>query len=125
MPALELTPPERRALKAEAHTLSPVAAIGKAGITESLLKEVDLCLRSHQLIKVRAASDDRQERELWLAQLAERLDCAPVQSIGRILILWRPRPEQAEAAGANRRSTRSAKLGTSGRHRTKRSHQSH
>jgi putative YhbY family RNA-binding protein len=123
MPAIVLTASERRTLKAEAHALSPVAAIGKAGITDGLLKEVDLCLRAHQLIKVRAASEEKEERAQWLADLSERLDCAPVQSIGRIFVLWRPRPDDDGAAGANRRSTRSAKLGTSGRHRTKRSFQ--
>ena len=61
MSAIELTPAERKALKADAHDLSPVAAIGKAGITPSLLKEIDLCLRSHALIKVRAGSDERDD----------------------------------------------------------------
>jgi RNA-binding protein YhbY len=50
---------ERKALKAEAHALSPVAAIGKAGVTPAVLKEIDLWLRSHALIKVRAGSDER------------------------------------------------------------------
>jgi RNA-binding protein len=119
MPAIELSAAERSALRAQAHALSPVGAIGKAGITEAVLKELGVCLRSHQLIKVRAGSDDRDERRQWLTELAERLDCAPVQAIGRVLVLWRPLPEAEAAAAPGRR--RSPRLPA--RTRTKRSYQ--
>lgn len=128
MPAIVLTPAERKLLKADAHVLSPVAAIGKAGITPSLLKEVNVCLRAHELIKVRAASDERSEREAWLAQLADQLACAPVQCIGRILVLWRPRTDaddQSPEAIAGRTGVRPAtrKVPGAARKRTKRSYQ--
>ncbi|MCX7198564.1 MAG: YhbY family RNA-binding protein [Proteobacteria bacterium] len=119
MSAIELTPAERKALKADAHDLSPVAAIGKAGITPSLLKEIDLCLRSHALIKVRAGSDERDERAAWMLELADQLDCAPVQSIGRVLVLWRPKPDEPAASPA-----RARKPAGPARKRTKRSFQS-
>jgi putative YhbY family RNA-binding protein len=130
MPAIELTPAERKSLKAAAHSLSPVAAIGKAGITPAVLKEIDVCLRSHGLIKVRAGSDERGEREAWLADLAGQLDCAPVQSIGRILVLWRPLREaddQSAEAVAGRTGVRppATKPGHgAARRKTKRSYQS-
>lgn len=122
MTAIELTPAQRKALRAEAHPLSPVAAIGKAGITPAVLTEIDSCLRAHGLIKVRAGSDERSEREAWLGALAEQLDCAPVQSIGRVLVLWRPLPDPEEAGAASR--TPGRKVGeASKRSRTKRSYQ--
>ncbi|MCE2946852.1 MAG: YhbY family RNA-binding protein [Betaproteobacteria bacterium] len=120
MPAIELTPAERKSLKADAHALSPVAAIGKAGITPAVLKEIDACLRSHGLIKVRAGSDERDERAAWLLELAGQLDCAPVQSIGRVLVLWRPKPDEPAAAAPGKRARQPA---AAGRKRTKRSYQ--
>ena len=120
MPAIELTPAERKSLKADAHVLSPVAAIGKSGITPAVLKEIDACLRSHGLIKVRAGSDERDERAAWLLELAEQLDCAPVQNIGRVLVLWRPKPDEPVASAPGQRARKPA---TAGRKRTKRSYQ--
>jgi RNA-binding protein len=120
MPAIELTPAERKSLKADAHDLSPVAAIGKAGITPAVLKEIDTCLRSHGLIKVRAGSDEREERAAWLLELAEQLECAPVQNIGRVLVLWRPKPDEPAATAPGQRARKPA---ASGRKRTKRSYQ--
>jgi RNA-binding protein len=121
MPALELTPAERKSLKAAAHALSPVAAIGKAGITPAVLKEIDGCLRSHGLIKVRAGSDERDERAAWLLELASQLECAPVQAIGRILVLWRPKPDDPPDAPAGVRRRPPA---TPAGRRTKRAFQS-
>ena len=121
MPAIELTPAERKSLKADAHALSPVAAIGKSGLTPSVLKEIDASLRSHGLIKVRAGSDERDERAAWLLELADQLDCAAVQNIGRVLVLWRPKPDEPIASPAG---TRVRKPAAGPRKRTKRSYQS-
>ena len=119
MPAIMLTPAERKTLKADAHDLSPVAAIGKSGITPAVLKEIDTCLRSHALIKVRASSDERDERAAWMIQIAEELECAPVQSIGRVLVLWRPKPDEPAAS-----PSRARKAPGPARKRTKRTYQS-
>lgn len=66
--------------------------IGNDGLTPAVVKEVDGALKSHGLIKVRVFSDDRAAREAVLADLAGRLDAAPVQHIGKLLVLWRPIP---------------------------------
>ncbi len=93
---LTITSAERRALRGRAHHLHPVVAIGQHGLTPSVIKEIDANLRAHELIKVRAFSDIRGEREAMLGQLCAKLDAAPVQHIGKLLILWRP--ALAEAA---------------------------
>ena len=97
MPVLQISVADRKALRARAHSLHPVGSIGKAGLTPAVLQEIDRCLRSHELIKVRAGADERSQREAWLVELAQQLDAAPVQSIGRVLVLWRPHPEAAAA----------------------------
>lgn len=71
-------------------------AIGHHGLTPAVLHEADVALTAHELVKVRVATDDRAERESLLARICDALDCAPVQQIGKLLVLWRPRPVEAE-----------------------------
>lgn len=90
---LPLTPDERRALRAQAHPLKPVVMIAQNGLTAAVLKEIELALKSHELIKVRVFDADREQRDAWLAETCETLGAAPVQRIGNILVLYRPNPE--------------------------------
>jgi RNA-binding protein len=94
---LTITSAERRALRARAHHLHPVVAIGQHGLTSSVIREIDVNLRAHELIKVRAFSDIRGERDAMLGQICAKLGAAPVQHIGKLLILWRPTPEEPVA----------------------------
>jgi len=106
MTELTLSRDERLALRARAHHLNPVVLLGAAGLTEAVFKETDRALAAHELIKVRIPGDDRDEREAVCAQLADRLGAARVQVIGKLLVLYRPRPEEeapAKAAVAARR----------------------
>ena len=93
MTQINLTPAERRALKASAHHLNPVVLMGSAGLTPAVTKEVDAALKVHELIKVRVAGDDRIERARIYETLADQLGAACVQHIGKLLVLWRPRPD--------------------------------
>ncbi|MBB3281793.1 YhbY family RNA-binding protein [Mitsuaria sp. BK037] len=104
MPAIQLTPAQRKEKRADAHHLDPVVMIGADGLTAAVTKEVDAALRAHGLIKVRVMSDDRQGREEILATLAEQLDAAPIQHIGKLLVLWRPVPEKEKAVKEDARS---------------------
>jgi RNA-binding protein len=103
-----LTPAERRALRARAHDLRPVVAVGRQGLTEAVLHEIDVALRAHELIKVRAAEDDRDEREALALRICAALGCAPVQHLGKLLILWRPRPAEPAPTTPRRRPATAA-----------------
>jgi RNA-binding protein len=92
MPALTLTPAERRAHRAAAHHLAPVVLMGAEGLTPALVKEADSALAAHGLIKIRAVGDDRAARDALLAELADQLAAAPVQHIGKLFVLLRPKP---------------------------------
>ena len=98
MPTLTLTPAERRQRRGEAHHLDPVVMIGAEGLTPAVEREVDAALKAHGLIKVRMFSDERGEREAALQALADKLDAAPVQHIGKLLVLWR-QPADKDKAG--------------------------
>jgi putative YhbY family RNA-binding protein len=93
-----LSPTERRDLRAKAHHLEPVVTVGHHGLTPAVLHEIDLALLAHDLVKVRVLGDDRQARDAMLAQACEALDCAPVQHVGKVLVLWRPNPERKKKA---------------------------
>lgn len=93
-----LTPAERRALKARAHHLQPVVLVGDAGLTPAVLREIDVNLKSHELIKIRVFGDDRAARAALIDSVCTQLDAAAVQHIGKILVIFRPRPDAAPAA---------------------------
>ncbi|MDR1529944.1 MAG: ribosome assembly RNA-binding protein YhbY [Burkholderiales bacterium] len=100
---LTITISERRALRARAHALNPVVIIGQRGLSESVMREIDLALNAHELIKVRVFDDDREKRELLSNDICEGLNCAPVQHIGKLLVLWRPKPDEKPEERATRR----------------------
>jgi putative YhbY family RNA-binding protein len=85
-----LTVTQRLELKAQSHGLNPVVIIGNAGLSASVLKEIDTALKSHQLIKIRAMSGDREQREVMLSSICEQLQAQPVQHIGKMLVVYRP-----------------------------------
>ncbi|SFU94074.1 ribosome assembly RNA-binding protein YhbY [Pseudoduganella namucuonensis] len=90
---IKLTPVERAALRAEAHGLKPVVMIGESGLTPAVMKEIELGLDSHGLIKVRVFGDDREARVAMYESICEELEAAPVQHIGKLLVLYRPKKE--------------------------------
>jgi putative YhbY family RNA-binding protein len=91
---LDIPPQQRRALRARAHHLDPVVSIGLHGATPQVINEIDRALAAHELVKVRVHNDDRDERERLLVQVCDRLACAPVQHLGKLLILWRPAEDE-------------------------------
>ena len=92
--SLQLSPVERRALKARAHALDPTVLVGSGGLTPAVAGEIDRSLSAHELIKVRVMGDDHALREDILKRICEDLDAAPVQHIGKILVIYRPKPEE-------------------------------
>jgi RNA-binding protein YhbY len=77
--------------------------IGNEGLSAAVKKETDAALRSHGLIKVRVLSDDRQARQTMLEALADELGAAPIQHIGKLLVLWRPMPPKEKKVDEERR----------------------
>ena len=94
---ISLTPPERRALRAKAHHLHPVVSVGQHGLTAAVLHEIDVNLIAHELVKVRVFNEDRVAREALMASICAELDAAPVQHIGKLLVVWRPSPDRDKA----------------------------
>ena len=91
---LTLTPKSRRGLQARAHSLKPVVWIGVAGLSDNVVNELDQRLKSHGLIKIKVASDDWETRNALLEEICVRLNAAPVQHIGKMLVIYRPEPKK-------------------------------
>lgn len=121
MTAIQLTPAQRKEHRSGAHHLDPVVMIGADGLTPAVEKEVDAALKAHGLIKVRVFSDDRGARDEMLATLADKLDAAPIQHIGKLLVLWRPIPPKETAPREDRmpgpRTVKLVSFSKSGNHR--------
>jgi RNA-binding protein len=84
-----LTPAQRQYLKGLAHTRQPVVMIGNQGLTAAVLKEIDLALSAHELIKVKAASNEPDARRAWLDDICAATGAASVQQIGKVLVIYR------------------------------------
>ena len=91
---MELAGYQRRALRAAAHGLQPVAHVGKEGLADSVLKSVGEALDAHELIKVRFIDQKERRREV-AAELAEALGAALAGVVGHVAILYRPHPDEA------------------------------
>ena len=119
---IQLSPDQRRALKARAHHLEPVVLIGDAGLTPAVLREIDIHLKSHELIKIRVAGDDRDARVAMVGTISEALDASPVQHIGKILVMFRPKPAESAVSDSRKPLQRKPRARKAQR-RTKRSFQ--
>ncbi len=86
---MSLTPKEKQHLKARAHKLKPIVAIGHQGLTEAVKKETDRALDDHELIKIRIQTEDREQRHAFYKELCEALSGNEVQLIGKIGIIYR------------------------------------
>ena len=84
----------RQRLKSRAHSLKPIILTGHAGITESLLAEIDGALEHHELLKVRINAGTREERNAMLAQICASLQAESVQLIGHVVTLFREGPRR-------------------------------
>lgn len=97
---LKLTPAERSDLRSQAHGLKPVVLIGEAGLSETVVKEIDAALNAHGLIKVRVFGDDREARIEIYDTICADLNAAPIQHIGKLLVLYRPQKDDAKTSNS-------------------------
>lgn len=98
---LKLTPAQRSELRSQAHGLAPVVMIGDSGLTPAVMKEIDASLNAHGLIKIRVLGDDREARVAHYETICADLGAAPIQHIGKLLVIYRPKkdtPKESKTA---------------------------
>lgn len=89
---MSLTSRQRSHLRSVAHSLDPVVLLGRAGVTDPVLREVEDALEARELIKIRLFGD-REERARAAAAIAERTGSEIAGQVGRIAILYRENPD--------------------------------
>lgn len=90
---MQLSTKQTRFLRGLAHHLAPVVQVGKNGCSDAVIKDIQRNLKDHELIKVRVGTDDRAEFLEICNKIAHDTDCALVQTIGRIAVLYKQSDE--------------------------------
>ena len=83
---------QKRQLAAKAHHLKTVVMIGNNGVTENVINEIDVALTAHELIKVKVAGADRDEKTAMINDFCEKTRSELIKTIGHIAIIYRKRP---------------------------------
>ena len=91
---MDLTEPQRRLLRSLAHPRKPIVLIGRNGLTESVLTELERALDHHELVKVKVGIGDRVDRASAIETICERTGALLIQRIGFVATLFRRNPEK-------------------------------
>ncbi len=78
----------KKQLKTQAHSLKPVNTVGQAGLSESVLKEIEITLDTHELIKIKIRAERPQRKQLC-QQIVAKTQAELVQTIGQIIVIYR------------------------------------
>lgn len=84
-----LTGKQKNYLRGLAHPLNPVVMVGGKGVTPNVLEEVNQALEAHELIKIKLPGEDREVRQSISEEIQRASESQVVQSIGRVLVLYR------------------------------------
>lgn len=90
-----MTGKERRTLMARSHTLKPALTV-TGGVTAAITTHLEQLLTGHDLVKVRFATDDRDECDAWAAELADSAGVKLVKRTGRVAIYYRTEGPSAD-----------------------------
>ena len=88
-----MNPIQKKKLKAQAHALNPVVMIGQAGLTDAVIKEINVALDAHELIKIKIRAE-REDRAAISEQICAQTHAELVQSIGQIAVVYRLNPKK-------------------------------
>ncbi|MBX2881184.1 MAG: ribosome assembly RNA-binding protein YhbY [Granulosicoccus sp.] len=86
---MTLNPQQIKHLKSLAHALNPIVRIGQNGVTPPVLRELDIALEHHELVKVKLAGSDRDARAKMMTELIEKSGASSIQQIGGVIVLFR------------------------------------
>lgn len=109
MPTLTITTSLRNQLRAAAHDLRPLVLIGDNGLTDAVLKEINVHLTVHQLIKIRVAGDDREERKAMYKTICTELEAEPIHHLGKVLTIYKENPDKPSVLGTDSLETRAVR----------------
>lgn len=86
---MSLTNTQLKFLRGKCHELKPVVMLGQKGLSEAVLNELDIALDHHELVKIKLAVDDRDDRKQLGDEICQRCEAEPIQTIGKTLSIYR------------------------------------
>lgn len=86
---MSLKPTQIQYLKGLAHHRKPVILVGNAGLTAAVLREIEIALNAHELLKIRMPAVERVDRQAMFEQICRDTRAEPVQHIGRMAVIYR------------------------------------
>ena len=90
---MPLPHPLLRELRGRGHRLRPVVGTGAAGLSAAVLREIDLSLEHHELLKVRIGGADRQARQAMIERICSSCGADLIQAIGHVALIYRARQD--------------------------------
>ena len=90
---MSLSEKHKRELRGRGHTLKPVVTIGNAGLNTAVLRELELSLEHHELLKIRITGADRDTRKHIIEQICENCHAALIQAVGHVALIYRERKD--------------------------------
>ncbi len=84
----------RKTLRAAGHHLSAVVQVGKEGVTDALLRELDQQLAVHELVKVKVGTESPEDRFEAAGRLGAAAGAQVAQILGRTVLVYRRHPEK-------------------------------
>ncbi len=85
-----LTSKQRAYLRGLANTMEPIFLIGKGGVTEAMMHEIDYALEARELIKIKVLNNSMTDVREASEEIAKFLDADVVQVIGGKFVLYKP-----------------------------------
>ncbi len=86
---MKLSQKQVKHLKALAHSFKPVVRVGQHGVTPAVVRELDLALAHHELLKIKVSVGERELRAQFIESLCQQTEASCVQSIGNVAVLFR------------------------------------
>ena len=86
---MPLTNDTKKHYRAIGHNLKPVVIVAGNGLTDSVIAEIDRALEDHELIKIKIAVGEREDRKEVINQICSNCNADLVQEIGKVALLYR------------------------------------
>ena len=95
---MALSSSQKRYLRSLAHDLNPVILLGAKGATEAVVKELDVALGRHELVKIKLSGGDKDERQKQAGILCDGTEAEQVHQIGHVVVVFRRNVDEPKIA---------------------------
>lgn len=87
---MPISPDRKKQFRTIGHKLNPIVTIAGNGLSEGVLVELNRALDDHELIKVKLALPEREDRKMVIEEISELPGVEIIQEIGKVILLYKP-----------------------------------